>query len=77
MEGGDAGQDCTHFFFAEDGRKAVFCLGAQDIEGVPVVLQDIGEEEADAAVADTHGLGGPFGYVFPVEEILLEFLFGN
>ena len=34
-------------------------------------------EEADSAIADPHGIGGPVINVFPLEEIVLEFLLGD
>jgi len=44
---------------------------------VPVALQDVDVEKADAAVADAHGLGRPVIDVFALEEVLLEFLLGD
>jgi hypothetical protein len=55
----------------------VFVLGAQDRKDVPIALQDVDIEEADAAVADAHGLGRPVIDVFSLEEVLLEFRFGD
>jgi hypothetical protein len=37
----------------------MFALGFEDIEDMPVVLKDIGVEEADAAIADAHGVRLP------------------
>ena len=34
-------------------------------------------EEADSAIADPHGIGGPVINVFSVEKIVLEFLLGD
>jgi len=42
---------------------------------VPVALEDVLIEKADAAVADTHGRGGEAVDIFPVQEVVLEFLF--
>ena len=75
LEGFDLGKNGSDFFDAENGRKASFGLGTKDSEDVPVSLEDVFEEEADAAIADAHGIGGPVINVLPVEEIVLEFLF--
>ena len=50
----------------------MFVLGAQDREDVPIAGQDVDVEEANAAVADAHGLGRPAVDVFAVQEVLLE-----
>jgi hypothetical protein len=52
-------------------------LGSEDSEDVPIALEDVFVEEANAAIADTHGIGGPVINVLPVEEIVLEFLLGD
>jgi hypothetical protein len=77
LEGFDLGKNGSDFFTAENGRKASFGLGAEDSEDVPVSLEDVFVEEADAAIADAHGIGGPVIDVLAVEEIVLEFLFGD
>jgi hypothetical protein len=75
LEGFDLGQNASGFFDAKDGRESSFILGSEDAEDVPVSLEDVFVEEAYAAIADTHGIGGPVINVLPVEEIVLEFLF--
>lgn len=60
----DARQDFAHFFLAEDCGKAMFRLGAKDIEDMPVVLQDVSEEEPDTAVTDAHGFWRPVIEIF-------------
>jgi hypothetical protein len=77
LEGFDLGKNASDFFTAENGRKASFSLGSEDSEDVPIALEDVFVEEANAAIADTHGIGGPVIDVLPVEEIVLEFLFGD
>jgi hypothetical protein len=42
---------------------------------MPVALQDVLIEEADAAVADTHGRGGEAIDIFAVQEVVLQLLF--
>ena len=77
LEGFDAGKNASDFFNAENGRKASFGLGSEDSEDVPVSLKDVFVEEAYAAIADAHGIGGPVINVLSVEEIVLEFLLGD
>ena len=42
---------------------------------MPVALEDVLVEEADATIADAHGRGGETVNVFPVQEVVLQFLF--
>ena len=77
LEGFDLGKNGSDFFTAENGRKASFGLGTEDSEDVPVSLEDVFVEEAYAAIADAHGIGGPVINVLAVEEIVLEFLLGD
>jgi hypothetical protein len=44
---------------------------------VPVTLEDVLIEEADAAVADTHRRGGEAIAVFSVQKMVLKFLFSK
>lgn len=73
----DAGEQSSDFLGAEDSREAVFGLGSEDAEDVPAPLKDVLVEELDAAVADAHGFRRPLADVFAVEEVVLEFLFGD
>jgi len=77
LEGIDMGKNTSDFFPAENGGEASFGLGTEDVENVPVSLEDVFEEEANAAIADAHGIGGPVIYVLAVEEIILKFLLGD
>ena len=77
LEGFDLGKNASDFFDAENGRESSFILGSEDSEDVPVSLEDVFVEEAYAAIADAHGIGGPVIDVLPVEEIVLEFLLGD
>jgi hypothetical protein len=74
LEGFDLGQNASGFFNAKNGRESSFILGSEDSEDVPVSLEDVFVEEAYAAIADAHGIGGPVINVLSVEEIVLEFL---
>ena len=44
---------------------------------MPVTFEDVLIEEADAAVADAHGRWGEAIDVFAVQEVALQFLFGD
>lgn len=44
---------------------------------MPIALEDVDIEEANAAVADAHRLGRPAVDVFAMEEVFLEFGFGD
>jgi hypothetical protein len=77
LEGMDLGKNTSDFLTAENGRKASFGLGSEDSEDVPVSLEDVFKEEANAAIADAHGIGRPVIDVLSPEEIVLEFLLGD
>jgi len=77
LEGFDLGKNASDFFTAENGRKASFGLGSEDSKDVPIALEDVFVEEANPAIADAHGIGGPVINVLSVEEIVLEFLLGD
>ena len=77
LKGMDLGKNASDFIHAENGGEASFGLGTEDTENVPVSLEDVFEEEANAAIANAHGIGGPVIDVFPLEEIVLEFLLGD
>jgi hypothetical protein len=77
LEGMDLGKNGSDFFKAENGREASFILGTEDTEDVPIALEDMFEEEANAAIADTHGIGGPVINVLSPQEIVLELLLGD
>ena len=59
LESFDLGKDGSDFFGAEDGRETSLGLSAEETENVPVTLEDVFVEEAYAAIADAHGIGGP------------------
>jgi hypothetical protein len=76
-------QGCSHleetpnFFNTEDGGEPVCGLRPKQRQGVPITLEDVLREEADATVADTHGRGGEAIDVFAVQEVGLKRLFGE
>jgi hypothetical protein len=47
----------------------------QECKDVPVALEDVRREKADATGAETHGRGGEAVDMFPVQEVVLECLF--
>ena len=77
LDGIDCIDNGPYFFEAQDGRKCLVPFGIDELQGMPVVIEDICEKEFNAAVADSHSSGGPFIIVLSVEEIILEFLFGD
>jgi hypothetical protein len=77
VEGGGGREAPLDLLHTEDGGEPVCGLHAKEREGVPVALEDVLVEEADAAVTDAHGRGGEAIDVFPVQEIALQFLFGD
>ena len=75
VEGGGGREESLDLVHTEDGGEPVGGLHAQEREGVPVALEDVLGEEADAAVTDAHGRGGEAIDVFPVQERALQRLF--
>jgi hypothetical protein len=58
----------------EHGGETMGVLSAQERQGVPVALEDVLGEEAEAAGADAHGRGGEAVDVFPVQDGALQLL---
>ena len=52
-----ASQEASHLFLAQHCGQSSLILGLKDAEDVPVSLDDILKEKADAAIADPHGVG--------------------
>ncbi len=77
VEGGGRLQEPPDLLHTEDGGETVGRLRAQERQRVPIALEDVLIEEADAAVADAHGRWGEAVDVFPVQEIALQLLFGD
>jgi len=65
------------FIKVEDGGKTLLLFCLDKVECVPVAFEHIDEEEFDAAIANTHRGGRPCVDVFSVQEVVLEFLFGD
>jgi len=65
----DLGNGAHHHTSLE--RTAGLCDGKQ----VPVLLEDVHEEELDAGITDAHGSGTPSGNVLSVDEVVEQFVF--
>jgi hypothetical protein len=74
VQGGGRLKEPLDLLHTEDGRETVGGLRTQECKGVPVALEDVLREKADATVADTHGRWGEAVDIFPVQEGVLEFL---
>jgi hypothetical protein len=72
MEGSGRVQEPPDLLHPEDGGETVGGVRAQERERMPVALEAVWREEADAAVADAQGGGGEAVNVFPVEEGVLQ-----
>jgi hypothetical protein len=74
VEGGGGREEPSDFLNAEHSGETVGGVRAQEREGVPVALEDVLGEEADATIAAAHGRGGEAIDVCAVQAIALEFL---
>ena len=52
-------------------------FGANERQSVPIALENVLVEESKGTVADTHGGGGKAIDIFSVQEVGLEFRFGD
>jgi hypothetical protein len=77
VQGGSRLKKTSDFFDTEDGGETVCGLSPPQSQRVPITLEDVLGEEADAAVADAHGGWGQAVDVLPVEEGALQLLFGD
>jgi hypothetical protein len=75
VEGGGGREESPDLFSTQHGGETVCGWRAHERESVPVALEDVLIEEADAAVADAHRSGGKAIDIFPVQEVVLQFLF--
>jgi hypothetical protein len=77
VQGSGGREESPDFLHTQDGWETVGGGRAHEREGVPIAFEDVLREEADTAVADTHGRWGEAIDVFPVQEIALKILFGE
>jgi hypothetical protein len=60
-----------------DSRETVGGVSTHEREGMPGALEDVLREEAETTGAETHGRWGKAVDVFPVQEGVLQLLFGE
>jgi hypothetical protein len=77
VQGGSGRQEARDLLHTAHGGETVRDLRAHERKGVPIAFEDVLREEAEAAIADTHGRGGEAVDVFPVQEIALQLLCGD
>ena len=77
VPGGRRLQKTSDFFYTADGGKTVCGVSPHHRQRVPVTLEDVRGEDADAAVTDAHGRGGEAIDVLAVAEGMLQLLFYN
>jgi hypothetical protein len=74
VQGGGGREEPADLCHTEDGREAVGGLRAQERQRGPVTLEHVLRKEADAAGAEAHRSRGEAINVFPVQEVVLQFL---
>jgi hypothetical protein len=77
MQGGSRLEDTSDFFKTEDSGEVVRGLRAHERQRSPVAFEDVLIEEANPAVAATHGRGGEAINIVAVQEGVLQLLFGD
>ena len=60
VRGANVAEDGAYLLEGQYGRHALLALCADQIERMPIALQDVEEEEADTAIADPHSVGKDF-----------------
>jgi hypothetical protein len=77
VQGRGHAEQATHFLHTEDGWEPVFGLSSNEVEDLPVALQNVQGEESNAARADAHGGWREVIDVFAMQHVLLELGFGD
>ena len=77
VQRGGGREEPPDLLHTEDGGETVGGLCAHEREGVPVAFEDVLIEETDATIADAHGRWSKAIDVFPVQEVVLQFLFSD
>jgi hypothetical protein len=75
VQGGGRREEPPDLLHTEDGGEPVGGVRTEECEGVPVAFEDVLIEEADTTVTDAHRRWGEAVDIFPVQEVVLEFLF--
>jgi hypothetical protein len=70
-------EETPNFCNTEDGGKAVCGWRSNQGQSVPITLEEVLVEEAEATGAEAHGSWGEAIGVFAVQEGGLEFRFGD
>ena len=77
MQGRGPAEQAPHFLHTEDGWEPVCGWSAHEVEELPVALQNVQGEEADAAGADTHGGWREVSAVCAMQNIVLKLRCGD
>jgi hypothetical protein len=77
MRGVYAIEQRAHLVLAENGGQARFAPRPQVVKELPVAPEHLHEVEADPAVANAQGVGGPTIDVLAVQEVRFQFGFGD
>jgi hypothetical protein len=72
VPGGGRGEEALDLLHTEDGGKPVRDLWADEGERMPVALEDVLGEEADATGAEAHRCGGQAIDIFAVQKGALQ-----
>jgi hypothetical protein len=72
VQGGRGCQEALALLHTEDGGEPVGGLGTQEREGVPVALENVLREEANATGAEAHGRRSQAIDIVAVQEVTLQ-----
>ena len=77
VQGGGGVEEPPDLLHTEDSWETRGGWRPNECEGVPVTLEDVLREEAEAAGAEAHGSRGKAIDIFPVQEGVPKLLFGE
>ena len=77
MRGVYAIKERAHLVLAENGGQTRFVPRPQVVEELPVAPEHFDEVEANRAVANPQGVGGPAIDALTVQEVRFQFGFGD
>jgi hypothetical protein len=75
VQGGGGVEEPPDLLHTEDSWETMGSLSPQEREGVPVALENVLIEEANATGADAHGSWGKAIDIFAVQEVTLQLRF--